>query len=98
MEYQEILDILKEKVDSVDSFAYDGVNYVELGLGEVKEVDQYGGEGEGENWWSVKHFVDHNVFIKVSGFYQSYNGTEFYNGWEECSEVKPVEKVVTVYE
>lgn len=30
----------------------------QLGLGGVEEVARYGGEGKGEVWYSVKHFVD----------------------------------------
>ena len=67
-----------------------------LGLGKVVEVDQYGGEGQGDTWYSVKHFVDHDVYIKITGHYQSYNGTDFYNGYG-C-EVRPQEKVITVFE
>lgn len=67
-----------------------------LGLGEIKEVDSYGGEGQGETWYTIKHFVDHDVYIRTDGFYSSYNGTDFYDGWGE--EVKPVQKTVTVYE
>ncbi len=63
-----------------------------------KEVEQYGGEGQGDTWYSVKYFKDHDVYIKVTGYYQSYNGTEFYDGWGCCSQVKPVDKVVTFYE
>lgn len=53
--------------------------------------------GEGSNWFSVKHFIDHDVYIKVSGFYTSYNGCDF-DGWEDCSEVFPQQKTITVYE
>jgi len=67
-------------------------------LGVVKQVAQHGGEGKGEDWWVVYHFVDHNVFIRVDGYYQSYNGTEFYDGWNCCSEVSPQQKTITVYE
>ena len=67
-------------------------------LGIVKRVAQYGGEGKGEDWWVIYHFIDHNVYIKVNGYYQSYNGTEFYDGWDCCSEVKPIQKTITVFE
>lgn len=67
-----------------------------LGLGRVVEVDQYGGEGEGERWWSVKHFVDHDVYIRIDGHYQSYHGTEFYNGYGRV--VQPAQKTITVFE
>jgi len=69
-----------------------------LGYGEVKEVDSHGGEGEGEDWWVVFHFIDHDVHIKVDGWYQSHNGTEFEEGWGSCSEVTPTQKTITVYE
>lgn len=65
---------------------------------EWKEVDSYGGVGQGETWYSVKYFPQHDVYIKVNGFYQSYNGTEFYDGWGCCEIVKPVQKTITVYE
>lgn len=68
-----------------------------LGLGKMVEVDSYGGEGRGDTWYSVKHFVDHDVYIRVNGYYTSYDGTSFDRGWECCSEVKPVEKTITVY-
>lgn len=68
----------------------------DLGLGEIEEVDKYGGEGQGDAWWRVKYFRDHDVYIKVWGSYSSYNGTEFYDGYGE--EVRPQEKTITVYE
>lgn len=67
-----------------------------LGLGEIEEVYQRGGEGEGDHWESVKHFKDHGVYIKTIGFYSSHNGTDFYDGYGE--EVKPQEKTITVYQ
>lgn len=98
MNYTEILEVLKSKLNSVEEFAFEDYKHEDLGLGEIKEIEQYGGEGQGDTWYSIKHFVDHNIFIKVSGFYSSYNGTDFYDGWNECSEVKPQQKTVTVYE
>lgn len=61
-----------------------------------EEVHQEGGEGEGDHWESVKYFKDHNIYIKVVGFYSSYNGTDF-SGWSSCSEVKPKQVEITVY-
>lgn len=66
-----------------------------LGLGKVLEVDQYGGEEQGSTWYSVKHFVDHDVYIRTDGYYQSYDGTEFYNG--HGKEVHPQQKTITVF-
>lgn len=70
----------------------------ELDLGEVVNIETEGGEGEGEHWHSVQYFKDHDIYIKVTGHYTSYNGTEFYDGWDCCKEVRPVEKLVTFYE
>jgi hypothetical protein len=67
------------------------------GVGEYIEVDQQGGEGQGEHWHSVKYFPDHDIYIKVTGYYSSYDGTEI-DGWNSCSEVKPRQKVITVYD
>lgn len=69
----------------------------ELGLN-WEEVDQYGGEGQGDTWFSIKYFPDYDLYLKVSGYYQSYNGTDFYDGWDCVTEVKPVTKTITVYE
>lgn len=66
-----------------------------LGLGEVEEVDQYGGSGKGDTWYSVKHFKDHDVYIRIDGYYSSYNGTDFEEGYGR--EVRPKEKVITVF-
>jgi len=61
-----------------------------------EEIDQYGGEGQGDNWWSVKYFPEHDVYLKVHGSYQSYDGT-YFDGWSDVKEVKPVQKTITVY-
>jgi len=98
MDFQEIMSVLKEKIDNVQDFAYEDYDVKELGLGEIKEVSQQGGMDEGSHWESVKYFKDHDVYISVVGHYQSYNGTEFYGEWGCCNEVIPKEKTITVYE
>ena len=98
LNFEQILDILKTKLDSIDTFAYEDYDHNSLGLGEIKQVDRYGGEGKGDIWYSVKYFKDHDIYIKVSGYYSSYNGTEFYDNWNCCKEVKPKEKLITIYE
>lgn len=49
-------------------------------------VDEYGGEGQGDNYWGVAKITKDNeeVFVRLSGWYQSYNGAECdnYNDWE----------------
>lgn len=96
---QEIIEKFKEIVD-VEEFAYYTKNDEvtdKAGIGEFDQVAQYGGEGQGDTWWSVKYFKDHDVYLKVVGYYASHNGTDF-EGWESVSIVTPKEKTVTVYE
>ena len=47
-----------------------------------KLEDSYGGEGEGENYWSVYSFSkgDSKVYVKFDGYYTSYDGSN-YNEW-----------------
>lgn len=96
MTAEEILKVLESSDVSVSSFGYDDFDSVELGLGECEEIEQYGGEGEGSTWYSVKYFKDHDVYIRTDGYYTSYHGTDFDDGYGY--EVKPAQKTITVYE
>ena len=51
-----------------------------------------GGEGDGD--YAERVFQHENVFVKITGYYSSYEGTD----WDEISEVQPKQKTVTVYE
>lgn len=62
-------------------------------LGAFELVDSFGGEGQGDDYWSVFHFKDHDVYIQFDGWYRSYNGSKY----NDMFEVKPVEVVVTQY-
>jgi hypothetical protein len=62
-------------------------------LGKIECVEQFGGEGQGDNYYSVYHFEDHDVYIQFQGWYASHHGSEY----EEMFEVKPYEEVVTKY-
>lgn len=55
----------------------------------------YGGEGQGEDYWSVYSFTkdDEKVYIKFDGWYQSYHGSEF----TEWFFVEPKQKTITVF-
>ena len=69
-----------------------------LGLGNVEFVDRYGGEDCGSEYWTIYYFKDHDVYLKVEGWYQSFRGVE-YDSFGDCViEVKPKTKTVTVYE
>jgi hypothetical protein len=56
-------------------------------------VDSFGGEGEGDSYWSIFKFTHEKeeVYVKFNGFYQSYTGAEF-DGWYF---VEPAEVTVT---
>jgi len=93
---EQILEIFEKNEISNDRFGYMDYNSEKLGLGEVKEIEQHGGEGEGESWHSVQYFKDHDVYLRVDASYSSYEGTDFSDS--EIQEVRPVEKMVTFYE
>lgn len=59
-------------------------------------VEQHGGEGEGEDFYTVYKFTkgDETVFVKFQGWYQSYNGSEM-TGW---AFVKPKTVEVVIYD
>jgi hypothetical protein len=98
MTYSEIKEALKNSGISIENFAFEDYKNPIEGIGEVQEIHQQGGEGEGDHWESVKYFPEHNVYMKVVGRYSSYYGTDFDSDWSEVYEVKPKEKVITVYE
>lgn len=91
---KQILEVIEYNL-SVGEFGYGDFDFDELGLGKITTVDHYGGEGKGEEYWTVYHFIDHDVYIRIDGWYSSYNGAEFDDyGYE----VRPIEKTITVYE
>ena len=66
---------------------------------EFKGVDSYGGEGCGDDFWTVieTRLPDDPTttqLVKLRGWYASYVGAE-YNGWNF---VQPKQKTITVYE
>lgn len=84
-----------DKADvSKDEFA-DG-DFEEDIAGPFKRVFRQGGEGKGEDWSVVYHFTDHDVYIRLDGYYTSYTGVDFSD--YEMYEVKPNERTVTFYE
>lgn len=75
-------------------FAYEMNNTEEFGEAPiVAEEGDY--EGGGEYSMVVRHFKDLDVYVMQTGFYSSYNGTDWN---DDFTIVKPVEKTITVYE
>lgn len=60
-----------------------------------EHMDNHGGEGEGEDYWSVYKFTSgtDEVYVQFQGWYASYNGSEF----TEFFFVTPREVKVTQY-
>ncbi len=56
-----------------------------------EHVDNYGGEEQGRDYWSVYRFSqgDDSVLVRFDGWYQSYNGSEFEEWF--FVEAKPVQ-------
>lgn len=69
--------------------------FEDLGDFRVRRADSYGGEGGGEEYWMVLEveFSDVIKTFELSGYYASYDGG-YYN---EIKEVKPMDKVITVW-
>lgn len=96
MDLEHILETLKRKTTPFDLIT-GGTDIDDLSLGKIEIVDEYGGMGQGDDYWKVYHFLDYNIYLKVEGYYQSYDGI-YIDGWSSCYRVFPKEKVITVYE
>lgn len=68
------------------------------GIGVVTQVEQFGGEGQGDDYWIVVRIVSEDGserFFKRCGWYASYNGG-YYEG--PTLAVKPAEKTIIVWD
>jgi hypothetical protein len=63
-------------------------------LGTYKRVHQDRVGSDKDTAETVYYFADHDCYIQFSGYYSSYERTE-YDTWLE---VKPVQKTITIYE
>ena len=81
---------------TVDEIASMTEGYSELAsyLEDMKLVDHYGGEGQGDNYYTIWEFPKLEIFVKFYGWYRSHYGTEY----QGSTEVKPREKTITVYD
>ncbi len=67
------------------------------GLGTVKVVETFGGEGLGDSAHMVFEVVagEHQGFYRLNGYYSSYQGFD----WDgRLHKVEAVQKTITVYE
>lgn len=82
---------LLEVVDRKDGLEVDGLGHLYL-------VENFGGEGQGDQYYFVLKLVRPDAedqFFLMPGYYASYDGG-YYDG--TFTEVKPVERLVTFYE
>jgi hypothetical protein len=93
MNFKELVDLLNEK-STKEEFGYQDLDANTFG--QIKCVKHEGGEDEGSHYETVYHFIDHGIYIKLVGYYSSYEGADFSDA--EYEEVKPREKTVIVYE
>lgn len=63
-------------------------------LGNVEMMEQFGGEGDGDQYWAVYHFKDHGVYVQFDGWYASHYGSEY----NDMLEVEPVEVMRTEWQ
>jgi len=84
--YDEIEDENDEIIDDVDQ-------YVKDNFGEIELLD---GRADTSEFWQIVHFKDHNVYLKISGEYDSYGQGD--HEYTSVKEVFPKEVKVTVYE
>lgn len=105
---QELFEVQNSEFDTFYEFVDDQMtdnNPVMLkivdALGKVQQIHQEGGSDQGSHWESVMHFIDQNVYIKICGYYSSYEGVDFGSDlWDSTVffEVFPKQKTITIYE
>ncbi|SIL62772.1 hypothetical protein [Mycobacteroides abscessus] len=81
-----------------DRIEYDSAGVVVPSIGRATFVDQYGGEGKGEDLWmifKVTSLDGTERYFRRTGYWASFSGGE-YDG--PTREVKATQKLVTVYE
>lgn len=96
MNIEDVIQELIRQDIGVPDFAFGDMENPLPIIGKWEEVSKKGGSGKGPEWYSVKHFVDHDVMIKTTGYYSSYSGCSFDDGYG--SEVKLVTKTITIFE
>lgn len=83
-----------QAIGNIDTWGDNG-NGVETSLGTLKEIDSYGGEGRGEEYWKVFSLTQGTTTrtFKLDGYYSSYSE----GGYDEFYEVTPELKTITVW-
>jgi len=93
--------LLWEKEDEYDDEDKRGINSLEdevkwltnLGLNNFEDK---GGRADTSQFWSIVYFKDYDVYLKISGTYDSYG--EYEHEYDTIKEVKPKQVTETIYE
>jgi hypothetical protein len=93
----ELYNISLEDLDEISYGVYTKDDYAGE-LADIRYVTGYGGKGKGEEYWFVLYHTELKQYLKIEGYYQSYNGVEFPTFEKAVTVVKPIEKLVTYYE
>jgi hypothetical protein len=98
MSYTKLNNLLTKHGISASDLAYENFDDIENAdevIGKRKLVHKEGDcEGGGDHSEKVFYFEKFDCYVMVTGYYSSYNGTD----WDEWQKVKPKEKTITVYE
>src|SRR5689334_20266936 len=81
--FVEILQKLHNEGISTYDFANEDYYSPDLGLGNSRRIRQ-DSEGHGEPWWSITHFIDQDVYIKIEGTDDEDDGAYFDEDYYEC--------------
>lgn len=96
-EFEDAASSSRQWVD--DEWIDQGFRGVDIpGIGRAELLEQYGGEGQGDDLWQVFKVTDpegNERIFRRTGWYASYSGGD-YDGPTEA--VKGVEKVITVWQ
>ena len=98
MFFHSTVESAQDGFDSAYSYETDGGFFGDL-IGkeiEFSHIENHGGEGMGEEYWSVYKFtkVGEELYVQFNGWYQSFNGSEF----TEWFFVKPKQVMVTQFD
>lgn len=82
----EVKEIFEQFDVSINYYASDEIQYSNYENDNYKvesEIDSYGGEGKGEEYWTVSRILDkrtgESFFIRFDGYYSSWEGSDFSN-------------------
>ena len=94
---EEAIELFKNEfnvgLDDYNSYDLQYSSYESENFSCQSEVDEFGGEGQGDDRWNISRIIDKKTgeafFIRFDGFYSSWDGTDWSNN--DWSIVRPQE-------